>query len=90
MSLNVGVAWFAEEQWPRYRQLMTDDTDELYADWRKKAQETFDRLKKEGVRVRKVPIDLTEFELWCRASQKPFTGASRAAYAQHLLTTKQA
>jgi hypothetical protein len=83
--IEVGIAWFSEEQWPAYQRLMTDETDESYLDWKRKAGEFFTRMKKEGVRVRKVPVDVMEFELWCRASKRPFVAASRAAYVTHLL-----
>jgi hypothetical protein len=69
---------------------MVDEIDEHYSDWKRKAEQTFERLKKEGVRVRKVPVDLSEFELWCRAAKKPFDSASRASYVQHLLQSKKA
>jgi hypothetical protein len=89
-TIEVGIAWFAEEQWPAYRRLMVDEVDEHYTDWKRKSDEMFERLKKEGMRVRKVPVDLSDFELWCRASRKPFDSASRASYVQHLLRTKKA
>ena len=89
-SVEIGIAWFAEEQWPRYRTLMVDDTDELYSEWKRKAEAALESLQKEGVRARKVPVDLSEFELWCRASKKPFDSASRALYVQHLLQSKKA
>jgi len=78
----IGLGWYTEEQWPEYLRLMEDDVDEVHAVWLKKALDLEKMMKKEGFVVVRVPVDLGEFELWCKARQRKKDGASRAEYVQ--------
>jgi hypothetical protein len=54
----------------------------VHAVWLKKALDLEKMIKKEGFEVVRVPVDLNEFELWCKTRQRKRDGASRAQYVQ--------
>jgi hypothetical protein len=46
----------------------------------KKALDLEKKMKKEGIEIVRVPIDLSAFDLWCKMHKRKPDGASRAEY----------
>jgi hypothetical protein len=64
---------------------MEDDVDKVHAVWLQKALDLERDLKKKGIEVVRVPVDLIDFDLWCKTHQRKRDGASRAVYVQENL-----
>jgi hypothetical protein len=78
----LGIGWYRKEQWD-YLRSIAPDRDKLEATWEgwaEFAEKKMIELMKDGHQVQKVPIDVTEFELWCRSKRRPCDSAARAAY----------
>jgi len=78
----VGVAWYTAEQWERLK-LLADDPealDDTHNDWLKNATRNARGLKKRGLKVVKVPIDVDEWAAWCQKNGKSLNGAARAEF----------
>ena len=77
------MAWYAEDQWALLRQVSVD-SDKLeptHAEWLKGAEARYDELKKKGVKVDKVTVDVNDLTAWCREMGRPVDNESRALYA---------
>jgi hypothetical protein len=77
-----GLGWYTKEQWPEYRRLMEDDVDETHEVWLAKALRFESKMKKEGIEIVRVPVDLTEFDFWCSVHKKKRDGAARSEYVR--------
>jgi hypothetical protein len=49
-------------------------------EWVKQAETTIATLRSAGADVRRVPVDMTELEGWCREHNVPNTGKTRARF----------
>lgn len=78
------IGWYEESQWPEYVRLMVDNKEPSYADWRQKALALEEEMKGQGLQVRRVPVDLSEFELWCKVRKR-----RRDAHARSEFVTQQ-
>lgn len=69
MSLQgVGVAWFAEEDWPTWLALDAGFQPN-YQHWLRRVDTTFTRLEDAGVAVVKVEIRPAEFLAWLDSAE---------------------
>lgn len=84
-KVRAAFAWFTAEQWPEYRRIMVDETDMTHAQWLQNAMRLEKRLKKDGVDVHRVMIDLSEFDLWCAIHKRPRDSQARSDYAAEML-----
>ena len=57
--------------------------DYPYAEWILNAQEKIQEFEKQGIVVRKTPILINDFLLWCKMNRRKPDGAARAAYVAH-------
>jgi hypothetical protein len=78
-----GVAWFRPEQWHLLRSLAADadELEETFSEWEAIAEKAIRDLAGEGVRARKVDVDVHALQQWCLAQKRPLDGSARAAYA---------
>lgn len=78
----VGFAWYSLRDWVRLKSAADDPEGlhETYVEWVKQAETSIATLRSAGVDVRRVPVDMTELEGWCREHNVPNTGANRAMF----------
>lgn len=83
----LGIAWFRPEQWQRLREV-SDDVDKLeatHADWLLQATRMLKKLRRKGLAVQKVDVDVEDLVAWCNAAGRSVDGAARADYAARQL-----
>lgn len=83
----MGCAWYRAEQWDRLREISVDrdDLEETHAEWVANVEETLREMRKAGMLVQKVEVDVEELLAWCQASQLDVDGEARAQYAGEML-----
>lgn len=80
-----GIAWFRPEQWQRLRDV-SDDVDVLeatHAEWLLQAIRMLKKLRRKGLAVQKVDVDVEDLVAWCNAAGRSVDGSARADYAAH-------
>ena len=79
----LGVAWFRPQDWNRLREIAADRDalEESHQEWVEGATRTIRKLERQGVRPRRVIIDLDDYLAWCAARKLPLDGSSRASFA---------
>jgi hypothetical protein len=83
----MGLAWYRADQWPRLL-ASSEDRDQLegrYEERLQMASERYQDLRRKGVRVEKVDVDVEELLKWCQAKGLGVNSSSRAEYAGHRL-----
>lgn len=84
----IGLAWFSKGQWEHLQRITADEVEETWEEWATNAERMVAQLKKKGVHVETVAIDVSELELYCRAKGKPCDSAARAELATLKLKAK--
>jgi hypothetical protein len=80
---TAGLGWYSKEQWPEYLRMMEDDElNCTHEEWLKKALDVERQMKKQGVEIVRVPVDLSDFYLWCSVRSKKRDGTARAEYVR--------
>ena len=90
-ALIVGIAWYDAVQWAKLK-LIAPDADKLddsYEDWLKQAEDLEWQLRREGMDIRRVAIDIEALEAWCHSRQRPIDGESRSKYTAELASRPQ-
>ncbi len=79
-----GVAWYRPEQWVRLRKLSIDrdDLEATFQEWFQTAEKTFTDLKKLGLNIVRVDIDVEELATWCAAEGLSLDSSARARFVQ--------
>jgi len=60
-----------------------DDSETNYStwkEWKKETKKLEKEMKKNGDDVVRLPLDLNDFQLWCRTNEKAKDGPARAEY----------
>jgi hypothetical protein len=78
----VGVGWYRPEQWQRLLEISSDrdGLEDTHEEWLGNATRVFNRLKREGVPVVKMDIDVEDMVTWCSKNGLVVNGDSRAKY----------
>lgn len=84
-NVTAGLGWYSAEQWAEYQRIMVDDAAETYEQWLENALRLEQNLKKQGVDVVRVPVDVGEFDFWCTVNKRPRDSQSRSAYVSERL-----
>ena len=87
-KLNMGIAWFYEEDWKEWKKISADEIEDNYEDWLLSATMMKKDLEKEGHKVEKVFIKPKEFKEWCKKNKKRLDSSSRSDYVTRLLLEK--
>jgi hypothetical protein len=87
VGMVVGCAWYRAEQWDRLREISVDrdKLEKTHAEWVASAEESLRGMRKVGMRVEKVEVDVEELLAWCEARQLDVDGGARAKYAAEML-----
>ena len=83
---DVAVGWYDPVQWARLKQVAVDadNLDDSYETWKRSA-ESFEReLRRKGVEIQRVHIDVDSLIAWCQSRHKVIDGEARSEYAAQL------
>lgn len=82
----VGAAFYSEYQWNRLKELSADPENmfDSYQSWKESYKKTTKFMKKEGLIVKKVNIDVEELYAWCLIENIELDGEARAQYVRKL------
>ncbi len=85
--MKVGVAWYAEAEWQRLRDVAADPEtlEDTYAEWLKVFEKGVRDLAAAGVVAERVEVSVAELEEWCRQEGCELDGGARSAFASELL-----
>ena len=80
--VGIGIAWYRPEQWTMLRALASDPEvlEKTYAEWLNFAMKTMDELRKQGLLVRKIDVDVQELAAWCQSRDRVLDGEARANF----------
>lgn len=86
-SKIVGLPWYKAENFLQLRSLFDDSSliQSTYAEWMKSAEVITGRFHREGRKTVRIDMDLVEFPRWCAEKGIRLNGASRCAYADHVV-----
>src|SRR5262245_19523980 len=78
----VGIAWYSPFQLKRLREVSADPDvlEPTHREWVASYQRTARDLTEQGLEVRKVFVDVSELEKWCRHKNLLIDGEARAQY----------
>jgi len=87
-----GISWFQPEQWERLIEISCDrdQLDDSYEDWRENANKAIHEFRVQGLKVKKVKLDLEKFLYWCNEEGKETNGAARAEYVAIIMKRNNA
>src|SRR5436190_9438128 len=83
---DVAVGWYDAVQWTKLKQVAVDadNLDDSYEAWKRNA-ESFEReLRRKGIEIQRVHIDVDSLIAWCQAGNKAIDGKARSEYAAQL------
>ena len=85
--MKVGVAWYAEAEWQRLRQVSADPEvlEATYADWLTVVEKSLRKLAASGVGAERVDVTVTELQQWCELEGCRLDASARSAFAAELL-----
>ncbi len=86
-DMKVGVAWYAEAEWQRLRQVAADPEvlEATYADWLKVVEKSLRELAASGVVAERVDVTVAELQQWCEQEGCRLDASARSAFAAELL-----
>lgn len=84
-----GIAWYQKAQWADFRRLTEDRVEKTHDEWERNARKLCERMRKKGIIVQKVPVDISELALWCRANNKRCDTNARAEYVTWKLSASR-
>jgi len=86
-KMRIAIAWYKPEQWALLKACSVDKEviEDTFEEWVTNAEVQFEGLKKEGLNIHKVVIDMDALVAWCRDNDLPVDAESRAKYASELL-----
>ena len=86
-STTVGVAWYKPDQWQKLLAVSVDkdQLEETYDEWLQEAEKAIKELRRQGLHIVKVDVNVEELIAWCRKKKIPVDGKARSRYAAHKL-----
>ena len=82
-NVAVGMAWYRPDQWDALR-VVSSDSEELEAtfrEWEEYASVQYEDLRKAGINIQKVDVNVPELVAWCKARGVPVDSDSRSEFA---------
>jgi hypothetical protein len=82
----VAVGWYDAVQWARLKQVAVDaaNLDDSFEAWKRNAEGFERELRRKGIEIQRVHIDVDSLIAWCRSRNKAIDGEARSEYAAHL------
>ena len=89
---TVGVAWYRKDQWEELLRLSDDraSLEDNFGEWLIDARLTLLRLRREGLDVRQVDVDVNDLASWCKEHGVHVTASTRANYVSDKLERESA
>ena len=86
-KMRTAIAWYKPEQWALLKAYSADKDklEDTFEEWAEHAEQQFEGLKKSGLKMHKVVIDIDALVSWCKERDLPINGESRSKYAAYLL-----
>ena len=83
----VGVAWYQPDQWQKLLAISVDKEklEETYEEWMQEAERVIKELRRQGLHIVKVEVNIEELVAWCQKKKIPVNGEARSMYAAHKL-----
>lgn len=78
----MGVGWYRPEQWKLLRQISADvnELEKTHAEWLAIAEKAVKDLKRQGLSIIKVDVDVEELRNWCGRQGLPIDASARAQF----------
>lgn len=85
------LAWYQPQSWTDLKATAADadDLEDTYHEWRANAESTFKKLRRQGMRLEKVVIDIEALLAWCATQGHIPDANARSLYAAHLLRQRE-
>jgi hypothetical protein len=82
--------WYRPESWSRLKTTAADanDLEDTYDEWHANAESTFKALRRQGMWLEKVEIDIDALLAWCEVQGQAPDATARSAYAASLLQAR--
>ncbi len=79
-------AWYDKPQWELLCTLVPDrsELDDTYDQWQQSARRAIRMIEANGYKVRRMSVDVSALEAWCREHDRPINGEARAEYVAQL------
>ena len=79
--------WYRPETWLRLKATAADanDLEDTCDEWHANAESTFKALRRQGMWLEQVEIDIDALLAWCKAQGQAPDATARSTYAVHLL-----
>ena len=89
-KMVLGMAWYRADHWDELLAVSTDadDLEATHEEWLANAEPKYNELLAQGLKIEKVPVDVTELAQWCQSEGLAVDGRSRAQFASHKIRTK--
>ncbi len=83
MAIDIGMVWYAREDYPRVLEIMEDaeDLQSTWDEWLKDAERVEQRLRREGHKVVRLRLLPDAFVGWCRSEGRTPNGSARSHWA---------
>ena len=91
-ELHAGVAWYTPENYERLLAVTSERSarHDTHSEWLASATQTLDELRKQGLALVKVQIDVDELAQWCREKNYAVNGKACSEFVQHKLMSGKA
>jgi hypothetical protein len=89
-KINLAIAWYKPEQWPRLKEISADGDklEATYGEWQIYAEKVMKDFAAHGVFPVKMEVDTEELLAWCNKRELPVNSENRSFYASWLLKEK--
>ena len=90
-DVRLGIAWYREDQWELLKSTASDaeNIEHTYQEWLQSAEDSIEKLKKQGFGPVKVDLDVNEFNEWCGRKGRIRNAGSRSEYTADLLRRRE-
>ena len=87
--VQVGVAWYTEQEWAKVRSAALDSErfESSYSEWVAMAEQALGEMLARGVMAEKCYVKSDALLAWCLAHGRPNNAASRAAFVSEVERT---
>lgn len=80
-EMLMNLAWYREEDWPRWLEISDDEMCATYSQWLKGAEKTLLEATRQGTVVHRTEIRPDEFLTWAKLKRIPLNGYARIEFA---------
>ena len=80
-EMLMNLAWYREEDWPRWLEISDDEMCATYSQWLKGAEKTLLEATRQGTVVHRTEIRPDEFLTWAKLKRIPLNGHARIEFA---------